>query len=667
MQQITTTQEMIAGIDRWGNTLAFVLSDQTSLQYVREYFSGTIPGIVADVLASRPNGSFDTFAIEIKLCLASDCLRAVQYAIYADDVVEESELDNAYLIIKPLVAFYQQYLGGRYARFKHLQRSGVFDFLHTHMTDTDFFGGKIQQTKSFYEGKPLAPADSLALQGEHISMCLSVIGTIFSDGSQLCQLCSDIVYYPIFYILSDGRGFSVEDLNHCQEQKEINRFVSYANSQAAVINALTLASNSQMKRIQLDNSYHARMGAGYKHITNWWQQNQWNIPTVSHFPESFFEDLPSVPVPQTSGVVVPTPCVSHISVQENRSQDTILKEALDELNDLEGLATVKSEINNLIAFLKIQKERAQHGMKVSSQALHYVFHGNPGTGKNTVARIIAKIFHGFGILKTSKFTETDRSGLVAGFVGQTAIKTDEIIQNSLDGVLFIDEAYTLSKGSSGQDFGQEAIDTLLKRMEDYRDRLIVIVAGYPALMQQFILSNPGLSSRFTRSITFEDYSIPEMCRIFEGMCQKEEYQLSKEALAYACILFSLAYHEKDEHFGNGRFVRNIYENTTMKQSARLAIEQRVTKTALGTLEQTDIPFEKMANFDAKQLDLSQSRWSGICPGCQKKFEAKLDFIGQKVQCKCQQTFKFPWWNPVTGTISGVPVDKLAINQADGNH
>ena len=186
--------------------------------------------------------------------------------------------------------------------------------------------------------------------------------------------------------------------------------------------------------------------------------------------------------------------------------------------------------------------------------------------------------------------------------------------------------------------------------------MIVVVAGYPAPMKEFLLSNPGLSSRFTRSITFEDYSVPEMCRIFGKMCKIDEYTLPQSALAHVCILINLAYYQRNEHFGNARFVRNLYENTTMKQSTRLAALKQITKEALAMIEHSDIPFDMISGFNAQNLDLSESRWSGICPGCQHKFDAKLEAIGQQFKCECQQAFIFPWWNPVSETIVGLQSD-----------
>lgn len=647
----TTPKTMTAGIDELGNSLAILFSDNTSLQYIRETFSDTMTGVVGDVLAGRPNSSFDSIATEIKACIVCECLRAIQFAIYADDIVEESELDNAYPILKPLASFYQRYIGGRYARFERLQRSGVFDFLHTHMTDHDFFGGQLTQSKEFYAEKNLTQTELLSLQGEHVGTCLAMTSNILTEEGWGGDLCSSITQYPLYFIISNGKGCSLKDLDNGKEI-ELNRITGFIDSKTKVVTSILDRFN---KPLRARNLFEAeKVLKKIKYISNKWKDNKSDVPHTSHFPDSWFVGCDFIPTQIACNAALAPPVIAPpILIQKDQSPDEILNEAMDELNALEGLASVKKEVGNLVAFLKIQKQRAEQGMKTSSQALHYVFHGNPGTGKTTVARILAKIFYGFGILKTANFTETDRSGLVAGFVGQTAIKTDEVIQNSLDGLLFIDEAYTLSKSEGGQDFGQEAIDTLLKRMEDNRDRLIVIVAGYPALMKQFIQSNPGLSSRFTRSITFEDYTVPEMCRIYENMCRRDEYTLSKEALAYSCVLFGLAHSQKDEHFGNGRFVRNIYENTTMKQSARLASEHQITRQALAALEYSDIPFEMIPNYDVKNLDLSQSRWSGCCPGCQKSFDATVDFIGQQVKCKCGHQFKFPWWNPVPSSIGGI--------------
>jgi SpoVK/Ycf46/Vps4 family AAA+-type ATPase len=422
---------------------------------------------------------------------------------------------------------------------------------------------------------------------------------------------------------------------------EINRYSGFVNTLIALTNnfASKLQSNPQS-------------GIAQRYCRN--LMSHAIVPTTSHFPpscfvqagDSFTSTNNNIPTNFSETNFMP------VTIQDNKSPEVILKNALEKLNTLEGLSAVKAEISKFVSYLKIQKERTKQGMKTSNQALHYIFAGNPGTGKTTVARILAEIFYGFGILKTTNLTETDRSGLVGGYVGQTAIKTDELIKKSLDGVLFIDEAYTLSK-KGGEDYGQEAIDTLLKRMEDYRDRLIVIVAGYPKLMQDFIVSNPGLASRFTRSLSFEDYSVPEMCRMFDKMCKNEEYKLTPATYANICILFTLAHYQKNEYFGNGRFVRNVYENTTMKQSARLASLEQITKQKLSTIEHSDIPFEMISGFDTNNFDFSQSRWNGVCPDCQKKFDTELELIGQFFECECGHSFLFPWWNPVPESILGI--------------
>jgi len=650
---ITLSQEMTAGIDELGNTLAFLYSDKALLPSIRELFDGTIARNVADSLAEQsaqqPDGNFDRFAPLLKTFLVNDCLRSVQFAIYADNVVTESELDHAYPIVKPLASFYQRYHGGLYQRFENLQRGGVFDFIHAHKTDTGPFGGKVRYTKAFYAGKRFGTQELLALQAENVGLCLSIAGDLLIQDGQLARQCFELANYPLFVILSDGKGFSEDDLD--PNSKETKQLTNLIHSRKVLLDDLRDRLNKPMQ--VSDFARKKKLAGKVLHISDGWKRNKANMPTVSHFPNTWFVGSAPVPIPLASSGI-PSPSVAPIAIQGTQSPDDILKDAMKELHALEGLPSVKKEISNLVAFLKIQKQRAEHGLKVSSQALHYVFHGNPGTGKTTVARILAKIFYGFGILKTTNFTETDRSGLVAGYVGQTAIKTDEIIQSSLDGVLFIDEAYALSRQDGGQDFGREAIDTLLKRMEDHRDRLIVIVAGYPALMRQFLQSNPGLSSRFTRSITFEDYSVPEMCRIFANICKKEEYTLSKEALASACILFSMAHRQKDEHFGNARFVRNVYESTTMRQSARLATEPEITKHALAMLERIDIPFDMIPDFDSTNLDFSESRWRAVCPGCQTQIKARLEFVARQVRCKkCDRSFEFPWWYPIPSTIGGI--------------
>ncbi len=337
-------------------------------------------------------------------------------------------------------------------------------------------------------------------------------------------------------------------------------------------------------------------------------------------------------------------------------REEALAEAEAELGNLIGLPGVKEEVRRLMSFLKIQHERRRHGLRESSQSLHFVFTGNPGTGKTTVARILAKILFGFGILKTAKVVECDRSKLVGGYLGQTAIKTDEVIQSALDGVLFIDEAYALAgdteKFGHGDMYGEEAVNTLLKQMEDSRDRLVVIAAGYPGPMERFLHANPGLESRFTRFIRFEDYSVPDLCRIFEKFCGNAEYSLTPEARGRALILFTAAHRRRDERFGNARFVRNVYERAVSLHSDRLArTEGDLDKAALTTLDGQDIPFEMLPDLEGQTVDLSDSRWEAQCPGCGKVSQAGVKFLGQRVSCKCGQRFTFPWWNLVSGSAA----------------
>jgi stage V sporulation protein K len=272
------------------------------------------------------------------------------------------------------------------------------------------------------------------------------------------------------------------------------------------------------------------------------------------------------------------------SVKKTKST---LKSSTNELDTLVGLASVKEEINTLSNFIKIQQKRKEQGLKSSSVSYHCVFTGNPGTGKTTVARIVAQIYKDLGILSKGHLVETDRSGLVAEYVGQTAVKTNKIIDSALDGVLFIDEAYSLI--GTGQDYGKEAIATLLKRMEDNRDRLVVILAGYSKEMQDFINTNPGLQSRFNRYIDFPDYSAEELLQIFEKNVEKFDYKLQKEALVAMSEYFQHAVENKDANFGNARFVRNLFEKSIQNQAMRLSSQPNITEEILSILKSEDFP------------------------------------------------------------------------------
>jgi len=258
-----------------------------------------------------------------------------------------------------------------------------------------------------------------------------------------------------------------------------------------------------------------------------------------------------------------------------------------ELQELIGLESVKSEINTLSNFIKIQQMRKERGLKSSNLNYHCVFTGNPGTGKTTVGRIVGSIFKELGILKSGHLVETDRSGLVGEYVGHTAVKTNKIIDSALDGVLFIDEAYSLISGGQN-DFGKEAIATLLKRMEDDRDRLVVILAGYTDEMKIFINSNPGLESRFNRYIEFEDYSVEELYRIFETNVKNFEYHLDKNVDNILKKHFQQVIENKDRNFGNARFVRNFFEKTLEQQSNRLAKETDFTVEKLSKILTIDL-------------------------------------------------------------------------------
>jgi Holliday junction resolvasome RuvABC ATP-dependent DNA helicase subunit len=278
---------------------------------------------------------------------------------------------------------------------------------------------------------------------------------------------------------------------------------------------------------------------------------------------------------------------SDFNIVSNNEAQTI-EEVLLELESLVGLENVKQEIKILINFLVVQKARESNGLKSTIISHHIVFTGNPGTGKTIVARILAKIYKILGIVSEGQLVETDRSGLIGEYIGHTAIKVNNIINSAINGILFIDEAYSISNESQS-DFGKEAVATLIKRMEDDRDKLIVIIAGYTSEMNLFIESNPGFKSRFNRYFEFEDYLPQELFLIYHKLCKSLDYTLTNEAKEKILLVFEIAYSKKDKTFGNGRFVRNIFEKTLELQANRIASIGVLTREILTTITIHDIP------------------------------------------------------------------------------
>lgn len=332
-----------------------------------------------------------------------------------------------------------------------------------------------------------------------------------------------------------------------------------------------------------------------------------------------------------------------ISASRRAAPAPSLEEALAELESLIGLDRVKHEVRTLTNYLKLQQRRDAVGLPGTEMSLHMVFTGNPGTGKTSVARILGRILGAIGILKKGHLIETDRSGLVAEYAGQTGPKTNAKISEALDGVLFVDEAYSLVVHDSQDAYGSEAVQALLKRAEDDRERLVVILAGYPEETRRLLDSNPGLSSRFNRVLQFEDYSPVELARIFGWLCEKNQYKLAAKTRAKVVLGLTELHRRRDRRFGNGRAVRNVFELAVRRMANRIADIAEISHEQLMLLVDDDIEYVALPGDWMQQFANGEPRFRLACPACAHSNVAPGRFLGQKLRCpKCRQDFVAEW-------------------------
>ncbi len=348
----------------------------------------------------------------------------------------------------------------------------------------------------------------------------------------------------------------------------------------------------------------------------------------------FSQRLSNLPLSEQSNEAFVTIIAGDIPYEAPK--ENVLEEILGELNELTGLQKVKDEIKSITNYLNLEKKRSELGGKKTQLNLHFVFTGNPGTGKTTVGRILANVFKSLGLLSKGQLVEADSSKLVAGYTGQTGMKTNELIDTAMGGVLFIDEAYTLSSGSNATGFGKEAIDTLLKRMEDDRGKFLVIAAGYSNEMREFVNTNPGLQSRFTKYINFDDYTAGEMKTIFLGMLKKKEMEMDPDSDDELDKFFKALYDSRDKNFGNAREVRNIFEKALQRQSTRLANLSNIgedinSKLNQMTIEDIEGEKEKVKTLEEVFADLDEIIGMDSVKAAIKEISKQLELQQERVK------------------------------------
>ncbi|MFK8113966.1 MAG: AAA family ATPase [Rubripirellula sp.] len=332
-----------------------------------------------------------------------------------------------------------------------------------------------------------------------------------------------------------------------------------------------------------------------------------------------------------------------VASMTDEEREDRLRAALNELDQMIGLQVVKDRVKSYTNFLKLQQQRREAGLNTMPISLHMTFVGNPGTGKTTVARIVGQILGAMGTLPTGHVVETDRSGLVAEYAGQTATKTERLCDSARGGVLFIDEAYSLIDASGDDAYGREAIQTLLKRMENDRDSMAVILAGYGDEMDQMIRTNPGLSSRINTTIEFEDFAPLEMGQIFELMCEQNQYKLPSDARYRVLVGFDQLYKNRDRHFGNGRMVRNAFEDSVRQLADRVVDVTQLSEELLTSLTQQDISIPGLSRSELDDLIQNQPKLRIHCDGCGRNVRLKPTALGRKVKCvKCEHVQHASW-------------------------